>query len=276
MAHTQVLNPNSILFGSALVEIAPYDTGVFVSIGAADGVKFSFKPKFEVIEFDNVEVWRKYANADEASIAGTWYELSAANIKRVLGGMATLTNEPAGAPITVTDEPVKLTGTAQMRLAKRNGNGSLITISNCDSAAGAGGTSFTLAGSVTGGDYAVSTDAQGYTCIARTADSDIPTGTVVYVTYQYTPNAYQTIDVGGVSVLDFVKVRLTNRRPSDQKDFVITCHKATIDGDLGWTFGKDGNLKPLGSPFTFKAIKDTTAPEGSQLFRIKDEQSVVA
>lgn len=274
MAQTTVQNDNAILFGSAKIEIAPYTTGVYSNIGAADGIKFNFKPKFEVIEFDNTEVWKKYANADEATISGTWYELSAENIKKVLGGMANLDTVTAD-PVLVANEAITLTGVVSQRLAHKNGAGTEVATITVKSESG-GGTTYTRAevGS-SSSDYAIAVDGDGYTTIVRTPGSDIASGATVFVNYTYTPAASKTIDVGGITALDFLKIRLTNTRPSDSKQFIVVCHKATIEGDLSWTYGKDGNLKPLGSPFTFKAIKDTTLASGYQLFQIKDEQSVV-
>ena len=274
MAQTTVQNDNAILFGSAKIEIAPYTTGVYSNIGAADGIKFNFKPKFEVIEFDNTEVWKKYANADEATISGTWYELSAENIKKVLGGMANLDTVTAD-PVLVANEAITLTGVVSQRLAHKNGAGTEVATITVTSESG-GGTTYTRAAvGSSSSDYAIAVDGDGYTTIVRTPDSDIATGATVFVNYTYTPAASKTIDVGGITALDFLKIRLTNTRPSDTKQFIVECHKATIEGDLSWTYGKDGNLKPLGSQFAFKAIKDTTLASGYQLFKLTDEQSVV-
>lgn len=278
MAQTTVQNDNAILFGSATIEIAPYATGVYSNIGAADGIKFNFKPKFEVIEFDNTEVWKRFANSDEATITGTWYELSAENIKKVLGGMANLGIVTTD-PVAITNEVITLTGVNSKRLAHKPAmppkTYSEVASISVTSESG-GGTTYTRAevGSESS-DYAIAVDGDGYTTIVRTPGSDIPSGATVFVNYTYTPAASKTIDVGGIAALDFLKIRLTNTRPSDSKQFIVMCHKATIEGDLSWTYGKDGNLKPLGSPFAFKAIKDTTLASGYQLFQITDEQSVV-
>lgn len=279
MSQTTVQEDDSILFGSAKVEIAPYGTSNWVDIGAADGVKFTFRPKYVTIEFDNTEEWRRYANADEAIVSGTFYELSAANINEVLRGIGVY-GQTTGAPgQTVTDEAVVLDGTEEVSLAKRMpfsaGEPAEVTITNVDSLAGAGGTSYTRAGSATGGDYVITLKQDGRTCIARTTDSDITDGQTVYVSYTYTTVTADTLDIGGITALSYVKVRLTNRRPSDSKDYIVLGHKATLDGDLGWTYGKDGDQKPYGCPFSFKLTKDTLQANQYQLFQITDQQSVV-
>lgn len=275
MGQTQVLDDDAVLFGSAKIELGLYSGGLagLVDIGAANGVTFTFPPKQEIVKFDNTEEWKRYSNADAATINGTIFEVSADTVAKLLSGTAKRT-VVAGDPTAVTDEHVILTGTAMQRLAHKNGAGTevaSIVVTNST-----GTVTYDRATDAAGGDYVVALDAGGNTCIARTADSTIVSGATVYVDYSYTPNDAVQVDVGGILDQDYLIARLTNTRPSDSKIYQITCWKVALGGDLKWTYAPDESLQPNGLPITLEAIKDQTRPNGEQLFRLYDEQSVVA
>lgn len=275
MGQTTVQDDDSVLFGSAKIELGLYSAGIgaVTDIGAANGVKFQFSPKSTTISFDNTEEWKRFADSAEATITGTLFEVNGDNVAKLLSG-ASVKTPVAANPVAVTDESITLTLTGAKRLAKKNGAGTEVsTIVVTDST---GAVTYDRAGHAAAGDYVIGVDVDGYTTIARSAAaSTITTGETVFVDYSYTPNASVTVDVGGITAQDYLIARLTNVRPSDSKAYTIICHKVALAGDMTWSYGADGDLKPIGMPITLKAIKDLTKANKYQLFQIVDEQSVV-
>ena len=272
MGQTKVNDDDSIMFGSAKIELGLYTDGLagLRDMGAANGTETSFPNKQEIITFDNTEEWKRFSNADSATITTTLFEANGPNIALLMAGIAKRTNITAS-PVAVDDEPHTLSGTNSVRLDNRNGNGAEVsTIVVTDS------TTPTPVEAVRNTDYVVSVDSDGYTCIARVSGSlVISDGETVKVSYSYTPNAAVQIDVGGIKPQEYLICRLTNTRPSDSKIYQHTFWKVALAGDLKWTYGVDGDLKPNGLPVTLEAIKDQTRENGEQLFRIYDEQSQV-
>lgn len=269
MGQTKVQKDESILFGSAKIELGLYADGLagIVDIGAANGTEFAFPPTQEIVEFDNTEEWRRYTNADKATITATMFEANGPNIARLLAGMAKKTVIP-GTPVAVEEETHVLSGTNAVRLENKNGAGtevaSIVVVDSLDGA------------TVRNTDYVISVDSAGYTTIARVSGSEkIAEGEEVKVSYSYTPNAAVQVDVGGITEQEYLICRLTNTRPSDGKIYQITCWKVALTGDLKWAYAADKDLKPFGVPFSLEAIKDQTRPNKEQLFRIYDEQSQV-
>ena len=270
MGQTKVQNDDAVLFGSAKVELGLYKNGLagLMDMGALNGTEFAFPPTQEIVEFDNTEEWRRYTNADKATISATMFEAHGQNIATLLAGMAKKTIIPAD-PVTVEDEPHVLSGTNAVRLDYRNGAGTevaSIEVTNALDATVDRGT-----------DYVVSVDSAGYTCIARNPESiAISNGGTVTVSYSYTPNSAIQVDVGGITEQEYLICRLTNTRPTDDKIYQITCWKVALTGDLKWAYAADKDLKPFGVPFQLEAIKDQTRENKEQLFRIYDEQSQAA
>lgn len=269
MGQTTVQDDDSILFGSAKIETALYTAGIgaLADIGAANGVKFAFPPKSEIITFDNTEEYTRFSNADKATITFETFEPNGPNLVKFMAGMATGT-PVAASPVAITDELHTLTGTTSTRLTHKNGAGTEVsTIVVTDYAGNA---------AVRNTDYVIAIDNDGYTTIARVSGSTvITTGEVVKVDYSYTPNAAYQVDVGGIKEQAYIIIRLTNTRPSDSKIYQITGWKGVLAGDLSLSFNADGTLKPNGVPITIELIKDTSLANGAQLFKIYDEQSQV-
>ena len=268
MAHTTVLTPNSLKFGSAKLELGLYSAGVggLADIGAGNGFAFKFEPTEEIVEFDNTEEYATYFNAKSATITGELAEVNAANVSTILAGIVAST-PVAGDPVAITNELHTLTGTAAARLDHKSGAGTEAESITVTDYAGNAATRNT--------DYVIAVDAQGFTTIARVSDSAvISTGEVVKVSYTYTPYASTQLDAGGTGSRTYLMARLTNTRPSDSKNFQITLWKVKSIAGLEWVFGKDSeSTKPLTTKITLEAIKDTTRANGQQLFRILDEQS---
>lgn len=270
MGQTKVQNDDAILFGSAKVELGLYTQGLagLMDMGALNDTEFAFPPTQEIVEFDNTEEWRRYTNADKATISATMFEAHGQNIATLLAGMSKKTVIP-GNPVAVEDETHVLSGTNAVRLENKNGAGTEVSsIVVTDS------TTPDPVEAVRNTDYVVSVDSAGYTTIARVSGSlVIADGETVTVSYSYTPNSAIQVDVGGITDQEYLICRLTNTRPSDDKIYQITCWKVALTGDLKWTYAADKDLKPFGVPFQLEAIKDQTRPNKEQLFRIYDEQS---
>ena len=267
MAHTTVLAPNSLKFGSAMLELGLYTGGVagLADIGAGNGFTFKFEPSEEVVEFDNTDEYAVYYNAKSATVTGDLAEVNAANVVKILAGIVTST-PVTGEATPVTGEAVVLNDTAATRLAHKNGDGTEVaTIVVTESPSGA---------TVRNTDYVISVDAEGYTCIARIPSAKFDDGETALVSYSYTPYTAVQLDAGGSGARTYLIARLTNTRPSDSKKFQITGWKVKSVGGLEWGFGKDSEAnKPITTKVTLELIKDTTRANGQQLFRILDEQS---
>ncbi len=270
MGQTTVQDDESVMFGSAKIELGLYNDGLagLVDIGAANGVEFAFGPKYEIVKFDNTEEWRRYTNADKATISGTIFEVNGDNVARLLAGMVKRENV-AGTPTLVQGEVHVLNDTDAVRLDHKMGvKGEVASIKVTNEA---GDVTYTR-----GDDYAVGVDADGYTVIARVVGGRITDGQMVKVEYSYTPYEAIQLDVGGITEQEYLIARLTNTRPDDGKIYQITCWKVALAGDLKWAYNPDDEIKPNGLPITLEAIKDQTRENKEQLFRIYDEQSVVS
>ncbi len=118
---------------------------------------------------------------------------------------------------------------------------------------------------VSGTDYSATT-----TTLARKG-SNITTGQVVIVEYDFSDSGSKSILVGGEQItpntfeLDFV------HKLSDGKLLQITIFKAYSMTDFSWAFNEkqSGNFSTYN--VTFKALVDLTKKEGQNLYRITEE-----
>lgn len=269
VTQTTVQESNAIRFGAGKLEYEN-DALSWVDVGWVEDAKFGDRWEKVTLKGANVGTIRVRIKDHEMFIEGSFGEVNLTTLKALRGTIDTISST-AGVETTATDEPVVLTGIVPMRLLHKNGAGTEVTITNCDSAAGAGGTAYTRAGSATGGDYFVGIDADGYTIIGRTADSDITTGSTVYVTYTYTPYAAKILKSGGKTEITFRRWRLTNLDENGKK-FEVIMKKGTIDGGLSIDLKPDDSGENWLCPFAITGVVNGTLTVGEQLFEITDEQ----
>lgn len=270
VTQTTVQEDNAIRFGAGKLEYES-DALAWVDVGWVEDAKFGDRWEKVTLKGANVGTIKIRIKNHEMFIEGKLGEVNLTTLKAIRGEIDTIT-PVAGDSATVTDEPVVLTGLAPTRLAHKNGAGTVVTITNVDSLAGSGGTAYTLAGSASGGDYYVGVDAQGYTFIGRTADSDIVSGSTVYVTYTYTPYASKIMKSGGKTEVTFRRWRLTNIDENGKK-FQVTMKKGAVDGGLSIDLKPDDSGDNWLCPFAITGVVDGTLPVGEQLFEIEDEQN---
>lgn len=263
MAQTTVQHPETIRFGSGRLEIGK-SLDNLVDVGALTGVHFTHDLGDKVtITSDNAGVILERAGTQTAQVEANLMEINLDTLAVYMGGVSKL-ETVAGSQQTVTNEEHTLKGTTFIRLDHRMGEGNAVTI---DSVKKKGGSA-----AVEDTDYVVALDSDGYTCIARKSGSSVITdGSVVQVSYKYTPAAYKRLSFGGLQQLDAAVARITNF-DSLGREFSITVYKATADSGIEIEFQADDADETDVVPITLVGTEDTSRAVGDQLFVIEDHQ----
>lgn len=263
MAQTTVQHPETIRFGSGRLEIGK-SLDSLVDVGALTGVHFTHELGDKVtITSDNAGVILERAGTQTAKVEANLMEINLDTLAVYMGGVSKL-ETVAGSQQTVTNEEHTLKGTTFIRLDHRMSDGNAVTI---DSVKKKGGSA-----AVEDTDYAVAIDSDGYTCIARKSGSSVITdGSVVQVSYKYTPAAYKRLSFGGLQQLDAAVARITNY-DSLGREFSITVYKATADSGIEIEFQADDADETDVVPITLVGTEDTSRAVGDQLFVIEDHQ----
>lgn len=263
MAQTTVRHPETIRFGSGRLEIGK-SLDSLVDVGALTGVHFTHDLGDKVtITSDNAGVVLERAGTQTAQVEANLMEINLDTLAVYMGGVSKL-ETVAGSQQTVNNEEHTLKGTTFIRLDHRMGDGNAVTI---DSVKKKGGSA-----AVEDTDYIVALDSDGYTCIARKSGSSvIADGSVVQVSYKYTPAAYKRLSFGGLQQLDAAVARITNF-DSLGREFSITVYKATADSGIEIEFQADDADETDVVPITLVGTEDTSRAVGDQLFVIEDHQ----
>ena len=263
MAQTTVQHPETIRFGSGRLEIGK-SLDSLVDVGALTGVHFTHDLGDKVtITSDNAGVILERAGTQTAQVEANLMEINLDTLAVYMGGVSKL-ETVAGSQQTVINEEHTLKGTTFIRLDHRMGEGNAVTI---DSVKKKGGSA-----AVEDTDYVVALDSDGYTCIARKSGSSVITdGSVVQVSYKYTPAAYKRLSFGGLQQLDAAVARITNFDSLGRK-FSITVYKATADSGIEIEFQADDADETDVVPITLVGTEDTSRAVGDQLFVIEDHQ----
>lgn len=263
---TSAQHSETIRFGSAKIEVGETEESL-VNLGLATGVKFTEEYTPVVLKPDNAPEIVVGVKDHSATVEFEMWEVNLTNLNLIRGGIDTLSSV-VGSETHVIAETHTLTGTNFVRLAHKNGDGSEVASIDVKNAADA------EAGRNT--DYVVAVDEEGYTCIARVANSTvIPDGGGIKVSYSYTPYAATTLSSGGKNTVSARVVRLTNTNAAGKK-FEITVYAAKNQGGIELALPADDGDEPLKPTITLKGICDTTREAGDQLFKIVDEQGVSA
>lgn len=263
MAQTTVQHPETIRFGSGRLEIGK-SLDSLVDVGALTGVHFTHDLGDKVtITSDNAGVVLERAGTQTAQVEANLMEINLDTLAVYMGGVSKL-ETVAGSQQTVTNEEHTLKGTTFIRLNHRMGDGNAVTI---DSVKKKGGSA-----AVEDTDYVVALDSDGYTCIARKSGSSVITdGSVIQVSYKYTPASYKRLSFGGLQQLDAAVARITNF-DSLGREFSITVYKATADSGIEIEFQADDADETDVVPITLVGTEDTSRAVGDQLFVIEDHQ----
>lgn len=263
MAQTTVQHPETIRFGSGRLEIGK-SLDSLVDVGALTGVHFTHELGDKVtITSDNAGVILERAGTQTAKVEANLMEINLDTLAVYMGGVSKL-ETVAGSRQTVTNEEHTLKGATFIRLDHRMSDGNAVTI---DSVKKKGGSA-----AVENTDYVVAIDSDGYTCIARKSGSSVITdGSVVQVSYKYTPAAYKRLSFGGLQQLDAAVARITNY-DSLGREFSITVYKATADSGIEIEFQADDADETDVVPITLVGTEDTSRAVGDQLFVIEDHQ----
>lgn len=263
MAQTTVRHPETIRFGSGRLEIGK-SLDSLVDVGALTGVHFTHELGDKVtITSDNAGVILERAGTQTAKVEANLMEINLDTLAVYMGGVSKL-ETVAGSQQTVTNEEHTLKGTTFIRLDHRTSDGNAVIISSVKKKGGSA--------AVEGTDYVVAIDSDGYTCIARKSGSSVITdGSVVQVSYKYTPATYKRLSFGGLQQLDAAVARITNY-DSLGREFSITVYKATADSGIEIEFQADDADETDVVPITLVGTEDTSRAVGDQLFVIEDHQ----
>lgn len=263
MAQTTVQHPETIRFGSGRLEIGK-SLDSLVDVGALTGVHFTHELGDKVtITSDNTGVILERAGTQTAKVEANLMEINLDTLAVYMGGVSKL-ETVAGSQQTVTNEEHTLKGTTFIRLDRRMSDGNAVTINSVKKKGGSAAVENT--------DYVVAIDSDGYTCIARKSGSSVITdGSVVQVSYKYTPAAYKRLSFGGLQQLDAAVARITNY-DSLGREFSITVYKATADSGIEIEFQADDADETDVVPITLVGTEDTSRAVGDQLFVIEDHQ----
>lgn len=267
VSQTTVQDSNTILFGSAKVEVG--DTlGTMVDVGAMDDVAFEETKDVVTMKFDNTGDFKKYIKNHRAKVTGTMYEMALEKMKIMRGDIDNFATV-LGTEVTLagaTHEKVTLTGTEVIALANRNGDKTVVNITAVKQ-----NTDTTPATYVVNSDYVVVLLPDGRTGIARTTGSTIASGATVRVEYKYTPASGKKLSTGGKVTITPKVMRITNVNELG-KIFQITMFKASNEDGMQITYNAQDSDKANGLKLTVEAICDPTRPVGEQLFEIYSEQ----
>lgn len=263
MVQTAVQHPETIRFGSGRLEIGK-SLDSLVDVGALTGVHFTHELGDKVtFTSDNAGVILERAGTQTAKVEANLMEINLDTLAVYMGGVSKL-ETVAGSQKTVTNEEHTLKGTTFIRLDHRMGDGNAVTIDSVKKKGGSAAAKDT--------DYVVAVDSDGYTCIARKSGSSVITdGSVVQVSYKYTPAAYKRLSFGGLQQLDAAVARITNY-DSLGREFSITVYKATADSGIEIEFQADDADETDVVPITLVGTEDTSRAVGDQLFVIEDHQ----
>lgn len=263
MAQTTVQHPETIRFGSGRLKIGK-SLDSLVDVGALTGVHFTHELGDKVtITSDNAGVILERAGTQTAKVEANLMEINLDTLAVYMGGVSKL-KTVAGSQQTVTNEEHTLKGTTFIRLDHRMSDGNAVTIDSVKKKGGSTAAKDT--------DYVVAVDSDGYTCIARKSSSSVITdGSIVQVTYKYTPAAYKRLSFGGLQQLDAAVACITNY-DSLGREFSITVYKATADSGIEIEFQADDADETDVVPITLVGTEDTSRAVGDQLFVIEDHQ----
>lgn len=264
MAQTTVKHPETIRFGSGRLEIGE-SLDHLVDVGALTGVHFTHELGDKVtITSDNAGVILERAGTQTAKVEANLMEINLDTLAVYMSGVSEL-KTVAGSEQTVTNEEHTLKGTTFIRLDHRTSNGSAVTISSVKKKEDDSTADKDI-------DYVEAIDSDGYTCIARKSDSSaIADGSVVLVSYKYTPAKCKRLSFGGLQQLNAAVARITNR-DSLGREFSITVYKATADSGIEIEFQADDADETDVVPITLVGTEDTSRAVGDQLFVIEDHQ----
>lgn len=263
MAQTTVRHPETIRFGSGRLEIGK-SLDNLVDVGALTGVHFTHDLGDKVtITSDNAGVILERAGTQTAKVEANLMEINLDTLAVYMCGVSNL-ETVSGSQKTVTNEEHTLKGTTFIRLDHRMGDGNAVTINSIKKKGDSSAVEDT--------DYVVALDSDGYTCIARKSGSSvIADGSVVQVSYKYTPAEYKRLSFGGLQQLDAAVARITNY-DSLGREFSITVYKATADSGIEIEFQADDADETDVVPITLVGTEDTSRAVGDQLFVIEDHQ----
>lgn len=278
----------AIFRGSAVLEIAPYNSGEvaamaassaasdavsWVNVGSIDGLKFAEKLKSAQLKGDNA-LEEKYVSDQTFDLSFNQREALRKSVRDIIRGAFDVAASPVAASIVNNHSYVVSSGgwhyNKFIPFDHQNGDKSQITPD-----------SVTLG---VNGAIVLGTD---YVIVEKEAGSGIwgiviiDSATVtteaqsVTIVYDYTPNASQTTYFGGKTTLPYFMARLTNT-DEDGKLVRFWAWKLSLDDGMEFAFKKDDDSDPtVSQAIKATAVIDTSvATPGKQLGKLYQEGGI--
>ena len=270
-AMTVPVNPRTIRLGSGKIEVGE-SVDLLIDLGSMDNVAFTDFWEEAVIIGGNVgEILRqKVPGTHKASVKGDLIEIELKNLHLIRGGVDAY-SETTAEKVTGAKQTVNSGEWAYNKLIKiehQNGDGSEIDVSEVK-----GSESLVLAAE---DEYIITRNDKGEwgVLIFEPAEDGNEDQTIT-ITYDYTPLASKTLTSGGFVKINPRIVRVTNYNAEDKK-FEITVYKAFNKRGIEISLPNYNEDRVATTPIELEGICDTAKPLGNQLFKIVDEQGVLA
>lgn len=266
MYQQPVIKKTNLKFGSMKVEIS--DNGIdYTSLGTGNKVKFSEKLTVQDIKSDTGGVIDTIDQDQtcEASISTLEYELKV--LQQARGGIDSY-SELSGDPVNGYSQLAQ-SGEWKfnkfIKFSQQSANNAAINPTSVTAATD---------GALTAGtDFYVGQNAGGEYGIFIVDSAEVTTeNQAITIVYNYTPVAAKIFKSGGKTSIKSQYVRLTNKRASDGKRFIIDIYKARISDGISIDFPGDDEGKAWESEIKFIGSKNPDREPGDQLFMITNEQ----
>jgi hypothetical protein len=260
------INKKDLKFGSMKVEIS--DNGIdYTSLGTGNKVKFSEKLTVQDIKSDNGGVIDTIVQDQTCETSISTLEFEQKILQQARGGIDDY-SELAGNPVNGYSQLAQIGEwkfNKFIKFAQQSANNAAINPTSVTAA-----TDGLL---VSGTDYYVGQNAAGEYGIFIVDSAKVTTeNQAITIVFNYTPVAAKVFKSGGKTSIKSQYVRLTNKRASDGKRFIIDIYKARISDGISIDFPGDDEGKAWENDVKFSGSKNPDREPGDQLFKITNEQ----
>jgi hypothetical protein len=262
MANPQTTETTSeVLYGAVDIEVSTDSAFTApVSIGAANGCKFTEEMKISTLESDNA-VDRDIVTEQKATIEWEQIQILNESARAIMrGSLDTIVSTPGNA-VTGATQVIAATWTAEKfyPFSYENASGEVPTITSVVQATATSLTEDT--------DYFVIKDAQGRWGMYLVDNATTDTAKAITITMNYTPSAQVDYYTGGKSEVPYFYIRLTNEDEDGKIVRWTMLGKCNIISGDEITFKKynaDDTRVPV--PVKVQVRQDITLDAGKQLY----------
>lgn len=269
-AQTDYINKRHVLRGACIYSIREYgSSGTFLNLGALDGCKITENLQITTQETQNVA--DEYALTDQTgTIEGSMFETMFEDAREIMRNGIDLTTNVPGTPVVGGTQSVSSGSWSYEQFipfTNKNANGTVptnITVTASVDGALVEGTDF----------FVMYTDADGWGFYVIDSATVTTETQDLALTMDYTPASAREVTSGGVDVLPFFELKVTQVYP-DGLNVEWLFYKCQIGAGQEFEFKKYNDEDDrLMSPITINAILDTSRTSGDQLYKLTDYRSV--